>query len=508
VRRALLLVALLFVCSLSARAQTSHTANRFQLAPSAPATCGPGDVYFNTTTGIPAYCQPANTWLNFGSSTGGSPGGSPGQMQYQVNGTTFGGAANLTYASGLTTAIQSGATFGSTQATNSWAFGVPTFRAASVINSGTAVGGIFIGSDNTVSPGGVAAANGIIAAAECSVNTTTAGACLAGDFYLYTTAKANSDFIARFSSVNLGSGTLLGITAVYIPPPSMAAGGNVQYWKGLLVSDSHGTATAAGHFDEALEVDTTPSTASDTNIWGIFQVGGARNEFDGPVDYKQTTTGNEVNPPSGYCRTYYDSTSGKMISITSTGSSCAPAAVTSLTGDGTFATNSASTGAVTLTLATAGAHKWWGNNTGSTAAPGYEALTSGDIPTGIPIANVGSAGLSGTAPVTISAAGAIACSTCTTTIASGTAALTTSGISSGTCSSATTVSAASVATTDSIIFSPNTDATGVTGYAPSASGSLYIWGYPTSGNVNFKVCNNTGSTVTPSALTVNWRVTR
>lgn len=62
--------------------------------------------------------------------------------------------------------------------------------------------------------------------------------------------------------------------------------------------------------------------------------------------------------------------------------------VTSVTGDGTLVTNSASTGAVTLTLGTAGAHKWWGNDTGSTAAPGYEALTTGDLPTGIPNANL------------------------------------------------------------------------------------------------------------------------
>ena len=56
------------------------------------------------------------------------------------------------------------------------------------------------------------------------------------------------------------------------------------------------------------------------------------------------------------------------------------AGVTSFSGDGTFATNSASTGAVTLTLGAAGAHQWWGNNAGSTAAPGYESLTSSDIP--------------------------------------------------------------------------------------------------------------------------------
>ena len=60
-----------------------------------------------------------------------------------------------------------------------------------------------------------------------------------------------------------------------------------------------------------------------------------------------------------------------------------------------------------MTLGTAGAHKWWGNNTGSTATPSYEALTVSDLPTAIPISNVGSAGLSGTAPVAINSAGAI-----------------------------------------------------------------------------------------------------
>jgi hypothetical protein len=57
------------------------------------------------------------------------------------------------------------------------------------------------------------------------------------------------------------------------------------------------------------------------------------------------------------------------------------AGVSSFTGDGTFATNSASTGGVTLALANAGAYKFWGNNTGSTAAPGYFSIPAAAIPT-------------------------------------------------------------------------------------------------------------------------------
>jgi hypothetical protein len=96
----------------------------------------------------------------------------------------------------------------------------------------------------------------------------------------------------------------------------------------------------------------------------------------------------------------------------------------------------------------------------------------------------------------------------TVTIASGTASLGTSSISSATCATAVTVAGAGIATTDAITFNFNGDPTGITGYAPSASGTLYIYAYPTAGNVNFKVCNNTSGPITPGAATLNWRVTR
>ena len=96
----------------------------------------------------------------------------------------------------------------------------------------------------------------------------------------------------------------------------------------------------------------------------------------------------------------------------------------------------------------------------------------------------------------------------TGTVASGTATMGTGAITSGTCATVVTVAATGVATTDTIAATPNTDPTAVTGYAPSASGSLYIQAYPTANNVNFRVCNNTSGSITPSALTLNWRVSR
>jgi hypothetical protein len=102
----------------------------------------------------------------------------------------------------------------------------------------------------------------------------------------------------------------------------------------------------------------------------------------------------------------------------------------------------------------------------------------------------------------------VAFSSLTQTVGSGTIALTTSAVGSGACSSASTVTITGTAATDAVIVSPNADPTGVTGYAVSATGSLYIWVYPTTNTVNAKVCNNTSGSLTPSALTLNVRVSR
>lgn len=110
--------------------------------------------------------------------------------------------------------------------------------------------------------------------------------------------------------------------------------------------------------------------------------------------------------------------------------------------------------------------------------------------------------------VNTSGANAITASGLGGTIASGTSALGTSSISSGACATVVTTSATGTATTDVITAGFSGDPTGVTGYAPSSSGMLTIISYPSSNNVNFKVCNNTSSSITPGAVTLNWRVAR
>ena len=91
------------------------------------------------------------------------------------------------------------------------------------------------------------------------------------------------------------------------------------------------------------------------------------------------------------------------------------------------------------------------------------------------------------------------------TLGSGTQALGTSAIPSATCA-VTTLAVSGVTTSSKFSSNPSTDPTGVTGYAPSTSGSLYIWPYVTTGNINWKVCNPSSSTLTPGALSMNYTV--
>lgn len=94
------------------------------------------------------------------------------------------------------------------------------------------------------------------------------------------------------------------------------------------------------------------------------------------------------------------------------------------------------------------------------------------------------------------------------TVASGVAVLGTSAIGSGACATVVTVTATGTVTTDVVSSSFNGDVTGVTGYVPATSGILTIFSYPSVDNVNFKVCNLTSGSITPGAVTLNWKVAR
>lgn len=101
-----------------------------------------------------------------------------------------------------------------------------------------------------------------------------------------------------------------------------------------------------------------------------------------------------------------------------------------------------------------------------------------------------------------------ASATITQTIASGATALATSAIASATCTSAQTATATGAATTDAVAANFSADPTAVTGYVPLTTGMLTIIPWLTLNTINFKVCNNTAASITPGAVTINWRITR
>jgi hypothetical protein len=98
--------------------------------------------------------------------------------------------------------------------------------------------------------------------------------------------------------------------------------------------------------------------------------------------------------------------------------------------------------------------------------------------------------------------------TLTHTIGSGSQLLGSSPIGPNACATAINTAAAGVASTDTIAITPNGDISGSTGYGVATTDGLNVYFWPSSGNVNFHVCNATGTAITPGVVTLNWRVTR
>ncbi len=87
-------------------------------------------------------------------------------------------------------------------------------------------------------------------------------------------------------------------------------------------------------------------------------------------------------------------------------------------------------------------------------------------------------------------------------VASGTATFTTTAVAAAACQTTVTVSATNTSTNDIIVWSFQTAP--VTG----TDASLIVNFWPTTNNVNFKRCNPTAGSITPTALVANWQVLR
>jgi hypothetical protein len=259
-----------------------------------------------------------------------------------------------------------------------------------------------------------------------------------------------------------------------------SAQGSLPYFTGS------GTATtlAKGTDYQMLQMNsgaTAPEWTSTLSVTGIDLTAGTFNIPNG------TTALN-----TGAGRIYFNTTS-KAFSIGDGSSSYyAPTSLAPLS----FTTGG--TTARTVTLPNADATLLYSG--GALGTPSGGTLTNC---TGLPIAGTTGwgTGVATAAAINVGTAGAL-----TTTLATGTQALGTAEIAASACASVATTAATGVATTDVIDWGFNGDPTSTTGY--TAGAMLTIIAYPTANNVNFKVCNNTTSAITPGAVTLNWRVRR
>lgn len=303
------------------------------------------------------------------------------------------------------------------------------------------------------------------------------------------------------------------------------------------VSETHAatSTTSSPYFPGTGNLYVGSSTGGTISIQGVNNLVGARIEVPGPnaVGLVIAEQGNPIDV--GFLAAYskadkshgfeigaiYDGTGanpgflnwgrnaagGHILSLTM------PDGITGISATGTLFTSSsvgtvalqASTGSGTASLTISG-------TTGNSTFTGGVIATIINATTGFQVAGAATTGNvlrgNGTNFVSSAIQAADLPAGTTKTIASGTAVLGTSAIPSGTAATVVTVSATGVLTTDTIMADFNADPTATTGYAPSASGMLTIIKYPTANNVNFKVVNNTGASITPGAVTLNFRVVR
>lgn len=95
------------------------------------------------------------------------------------------------------------------------------------------------------------------------------------------------------------------------------------------------------------------------------------------------------------------------------------------------------------------------------------------------------------------------------TVASGTSTMAMAAIAANDCATTVSTTATGTASTDVIIPTTNADVSGITGYGVLSTDGLQIYYWPTTNTVNWSVCNQTGTSITPgSAIVINWVVIR
>lgn len=247
----------------------------------------------------------------------------------------------------------------------------------------TGAGGASIVSTNNIIKGD-GAGNGIALTtpAQCSGTQTSVGIAANG--------AANCEYPPQLQAQNDASGTYNNGMAIILGSGAAAtantsSSGLLQNWLVISGGGTSGTVTFAGSGIWPCQTDAAGATAQHWAIRSTATPG--RCEDAGST----IPTGVWV---IGQFQTGSAANANAMVSI-SGGFVGGAGGVSSFTGDGVLLNNSSSTGSVTATLANAAAHKFFGNNTGSGAAPGYESIGIGDLPSSLfTLTTTGSSGAS------------------------------------------------------------------------------------------------------------------
>lgn len=93
-------------------------------------------------------------------------------------------------------------------------------------------------------------------------------------------------------------------------------------------------------------------------------------------------------------------------------------------------------------------------------------------------------------------------------IFSGSQALGTSSIAANSCATNITVTATNALATDALTVNANADLSAVTGWGAAGTDGLILYNWLSANTVNLKVCNRTGSSITPGAVSVVLTVSR
>lgn len=374
---------------------------------------------------------------------------------------------------------------------------LPVTNGGTGLPGGTSGGVPYFSSGSTMASSAALAANQVVLGGGAGAAPATLGSLGSTTTVLHGNAAGAPSFGAVVSAdLNL---TPTSCTNQFVSAISAAASGTCTAFvlAGAQFANQ-GTTTQVLH-----------GNAAGNPSWGAVALG---SDVSGVLGLSNGGTGTALVASNGGV-VYSDATQLQLLAGTVTagqcllsGSSAAPtwgscaggAAVASVTNsDGTL-TVSPTTGAVVASLNTGHANSWTAAQTFDSSAAKIKGSSTGV--TSLASANSSATNYTATLPALTG--------TVSLVVASGAKALATSAISSGTCSAAQTATATGTLTTDTIEATFAADPTSTTGYSPSTTGMLAIISYPTADTVNFKVCNNTMASITPGAVTLNWKVRR